>query len=354
MLLTKELRPEFDTLLAAGTPQVDEGELGDPEVEITHVPLVRPISPRRDLRAFFAVRRLIGRNEPDIIHTHMAKAGAIGRLAAREPSIRTVHTFHGHVLEGYFSPNVEQAFARVERYLAARTDALIAVSNEVRDALLDLGIGPPERHHVIPLGFELDRFLKIQGRNGILRRNLGLDAETPLVAVLGRVTKIKDHATLLRAVAGLPGVHLVVLGDGDARPNVEQLARDLKIMERVHFSGWRTDVHIVLADVDVVALTSLNEGTPVSLIEGSAAARPVVATDVGGVRSVVRDGETGFLASPGDHVAVSTLLWRLIENKNLGRSLGEKGREHVRDRYSHKRLLADITALYDDLLTKSA
>lgn len=352
-MLTRRL-DRFPTTLIAGQAPVEEGELADVNVPVTYAPLVRSLNPPKDAAAFMAIRKVIRDRRPRIVHTHMAKAGAIGRLAARGDDIRTVHTFHGHVLEGYFSSLVERAFVRTERYLAARSDALIAVSDEVRDALLDLGIGSPERFHVIPLGLELDRFLQIENRAGTFRRDLGVSDRTPLVAVLGRVTRIKDHATLLRSIAALSDVHLAVLGDGDKRTEVEQMARDLGINQRVHFVGWRRDLEAVFADVDAVALTSLNEGTPVSLIEASASARPVVATDVGGVRSVVEEGVTGFLVPVRDHAAVTDAIRRLFDDQALARALGHKGREHVRERFSHERLLTDIASLYDDLLAPRA
>lgn len=353
LMLTRRL-DRFPTTLIAGQAPVEEGELFDVNVSVTYAPLVRSVNPLQDAAAYIAVRKVIRDRRPRIVHTHMAKAGTIGRLAAGRDGIRTVHTFHGHVLEGYFSSPVEKFFVRTERYLAAHTDALIAVSEEVRDALLDLGIGSSERFHVIPLGLELDRFLQIDNRAGTFRRDLGVSDRTPLVAVLGRVTRIKDHGTLLRSIASLSDVHLAVLGDGDKRTEVEQMARDLGINQRVHFVGWRRDLEAVFSDVDAVALTSLNEGTPVSLIEASASARPVVATDVGGVRSVVEDGVTGLLVPVRDHAAVADAIRRLFDDRALARVLGQKGREHVRERFSHERLLTDIASLYDDLLTPRA
>ncbi|MFN2526114.1 MAG: glycosyltransferase, partial [Actinomycetota bacterium] len=286
LLLTRNLGPEYETVLAAGTAPPAEGELTDPDIPITRVPLVRAPHPVNDLRAFRAVRGLIRTFKPEIVHSHMAKAGTIGRLASgrADGRPRTVHTFHGHVLQGYFSSPVQRALVAVERRLARRTDALIAVSPEVRDGLLDLGIGAPERFHVIPLGLDLAPFGGIEGRSMRLRGRIGLDAETPLVGVLGRLAPIKDHAMLLEALTHVDGVHLAVMGDGELRPSLEARARELGLGRRVHFTGWWTDVAAAIADVDAVVLSSRNEGTPVSLIEALAGGRPVVATDVGGTR----------------------------------------------------------------------
>lgn len=355
LLLTRDLSDAYPTVLAAGPAPSEEGELSDPKVPVVRVPLVRAPRPGKDFAAVRAVTTLVRDLAPKIIHTHMAKAGAVGRLVARRfPEVRTVHTFHGHVLEGYFSPPVERALIVAERFLAKRTNVLIAVSNEVRDALLDLGVGRPEQFRVIPLGFELDAFLAIDGKIGKFRREIGLEVDSPLVAVLGRVTAIKDHETLLRAVAKLPQVHLAVLGDGDKRSEIEELSRTLGIADRTHFVGWRLDVAEVLADVDVVALTSRNEGTPVSLIEAAAAGRPVVATAVGGTRSVVRDGATGLLVGPGDPDAVASALQRLLGRPSLAEEFGRAAREHVKEKFSHRRLLKDVSDLYGELIEDSS
>ena len=188
----------------------------------------------------------------------MAKAGTVGRLAALSSRAgharpRLVHTFHGHVLEGYFGRSQRRAFLEMERFLARRTDLLIAVSPEVRDELLDLGVGQPEQYRVVPLGLELGQLLEVGapgGPAGKLRSAIGLPAEVPLIGVLGRLVPIKDHPTLFHAMLEVPGAHLAVLGDGELRYNLESLARTLHIADRVHFLGWWLDVATALADVD--------------------------------------------------------------------------------------------------------
>lgn len=352
LLLTSALQDSHPTILAAGSVSADEGEMSDPAVAVERVPLVRPISPGEDVAAYRAVRQMIHDSGVRLVHTHMAKAGLIGRLAARRAPQRpaTVHTFHGHVLEGYFSPPVQKAFIVLERWLARQTDALIAVSEEVRDSLLDLGIGSPGRFHVIPLGFDLSPFLQVADRSEALRAHLRLGPEVPLVGVVGRLTAIKDHDTLLRAMARVPSAHLAVVGDGERRAELEASLPRLGLEGRVHFLGWRSDIADCLADVDVVALTSRNEGTPVSLIEAGASSRPVVATDVGGVRSVVLDGETGFLTPPGDDTRIAAHLTALLSDADMRRRLGTAGRDHVRKRFDHSRLISDVGRLYDSLL----
>lgn len=351
--LTKDLAPEFDTTLVAGRSQQGEGELSDPEVPVRRISLVRPLSPSNDRRAYRELRSLV-ESPFDLLHTHMAKAGALARWAGLRASHRPalVHTFHGHVLDGYFSRPVREVFVRVERYLAKNTDALVAVSDHVRDELLALGIGKPEQWRVIPLGFDLSSLVALQSQSGRLRERIGLDGSVPLVGILGRLAPVKDHETLIRGLAGLDGVHLAVLGDGETKERVLGLVEELGVGDRVHLMGWWTDIASAISDLDVVALTSRNEGTPVSLIEASAGGKPVVSTDVGGVRAVVDDGITGLLVPPGDSEAVAAAVEKLLSDRNLRTRMGGAGREHVRDRFDKARLISDIKNLYRELLNR--
>ena len=352
LLLTRELSPEFPTVLAAGRTGPREGELADPQVNVRRVPLVREVSPTADARALAGVRRLLATSRPRILHTHMAKAGTVGRLAARGVRTRplTVHTFHGHVLEGYFSKPVERAFVAAERRLARSTDRLIAVSPQIRDQLLDLGIGTASQYEVVPLGLDLAPFLAVDGASGRLRGAIGVPSPTPLVGIVGRLVPIKDVSTILAAMARLSGAHLAVVGDGELRPALEAEAHRLGIAPRVHFTGWWDDVASAMADLDVVALTSRNEGTPVSLIEALAAARPVVGTSVGGVPFVVKEGTTGHLVSAGDPAALADSIGGLLADPSLRREMGQRGRTDVRKRFGSGRLVDDMRGLYTELL----
>jgi glycosyltransferase involved in cell wall biosynthesis len=282
----------------------------------------------------------------------MAKAGALGRTAALtvRPRPRTIHTFHGHVLEGYFTPAVQRGFILAERALARTTDVLVAVSTETRDELLDLRIGRPSQYRVIPLGLELDAHYLVDEGRGTLRGRFGLGTSVPLVGIVGRLVPIKDVRSAIAAVAMLPGVHLAVVGDGELRAELEQQVMDAALIDRVHFTGWCQDIPAVMSDLDVVLLTSRNEGTPVALIEASACARPVVATDVGGVASVVLDGYTGYLRRAGDVAGLADSLATLLEDRELRRRMGEAGRAHVVSRFGGERLVADMAELYDELL----
>lgn len=352
LLLQRRLPPELRPVLAAGTPPAHEGELSAPDVPVRRLPLVRPLRPAQDLAALAATRRLVGELAPGIVHTHMAKAGAIGRLAAVSVAgrPRRVHTFHGHVLEGYFGAAQQRGFLELERLLARATDVLVAVSTEIRDELVDLGVGRPGQYEVIPVGIDLGPYLAVERPRGALRSALGLGRDVPLAGVLGRLTPVKDHATLLRSLVEVPALHLAVLGDGELRSDLEQLASALGVAERVHLTGWWHDVPGALADLDVVALSSRNEGTPVALIEALAAARPVVATDVGGVRSVVEDGTTGWLRPPGDPAALAGALAEVLADPAEARSRAARGRAQVTGRFGAGRMVADHAALYEQLL----
>lgn len=351
LLLTRALAPEYTTTLLAGRPASEEGELRDPAVSPRYVPLVRRPSPIHDARAFAAIRAVLRERRPAILHTHMAKAGSLGRIAARSLRQRphTVHTFHGHVLEGYFRPELQRAFISVERALAARTDRLIAVSEEVRTKLLGLGIGTPDQFRVIPLGLDLRAHRQVDGHSGFLREWFGLGADVPLVGLVGRLVPIKDPATAIAAIARVPDAHLAVVGDGELRAKVEAIVERHGVADRVHFTGWQTNMPAVFADLDLVLLTSRNEGTPVALIEAGACGRACVATAVGGVPSVVEDGVTGVLTAVGAVDDLATSINALLGDPARRAAMGAAARLRAA-RWSEHRLVADIRSLYCELL----
>jgi len=361
--LAQGLAPEFDIRVAAGRPPDTEGRANLTGIETVHVPLVRAFRPVQDARALWSARCLItARQPPDLLHTHMAKAGALGRLAALSirPRPVLVHTYHGHVLSGYFSPWQQRAFLEVERTLARCTDALVAVSKQIRDELADLGVGKAERWHVIVPGIELTPFLAVpppdvpRTEPGPLRRLVGLDAKVPLVGAVGRLAPVKDHATLLRAFAEVLGAHLVLVGDGELRGTLEADARRLGLSERVHFAGWVNDIPAVLADLDVVALSSRNEGTPLALMEAAAAARPIVATAVGGVPDVVENGRTGLLVPPQSPHLLADSLRLLLRQPERQVELGHAARAQARKRFGADRMVAETADLYRELLASRA
>jgi glycosyltransferase involved in cell wall biosynthesis len=365
--LTKGLAERgYDTMLVAGQVDGSEGSMEYASRELgvePHFlgPLRRDISAWSDTASVLQVRDLIRTFRPHIVHTHTAKAGAVGRTAAaiarlREPPI-VVHTFHGHVLRGYFGPAPTAVFRGIERSLARKTDRLIAVSPEVRDDLVSEGIAPADKFEVIRLGLDLDRRATPDpAEAAALRARLGVDESSFLIAWLGRMTEIKRVDDLLAAFAALRSrgidAQLALAGDGPLRSGLESLARELGIADRTHFVGLQREVAPMYGAADVVALTSRNEGTPVTLIEALAAGTAVVSTDVGGVRDVVRDGETGLLVEAGDTDAIASAFERLAADPSLRRGFGEAGRVDVRTRYSVERLLDDVDDLYRRLLAE--
>lgn len=358
--LTRELAGRgFDTRLAWGASGRGEGELTPPDdCPSTYLPwLGRDLDLVGDVRTFHALRGIVRRWRPQVIHSHLAKAGALGRsvgLWAGTPVV--AHTFHGHVLQGYFSGLKNAAFAAAERRLAACTDALIAVAPCVRDDLLALGIGREDQWHVVPVGVDVKALLNDRVPRDEARARLGLPLEGSAIGVVGRLTPIKDHRTFFEAaakvVAERPDTTIVVAGDGELRSRLESDARTV-LGDRVRFLGWVHDLPALYGALDVVALTSRLEGTPVSLIEAAASGTPAVATAVGGVAEVVRDRETGVLVPPNDPVAVAAQLLTLLADPHGARRMGEEGARWVEKRFSQQRLADDISELYNELISRS-
>lgn len=345
----------FEPLLVHGAAAPEEGELLAEDAPSIRVPaLRRPIDPRADLRAAAELRRIVRRVRPHVVHTHLSKAGALARPAARRRGVPVlVHTFHGHVLEGYFATPANRLFMATERHLAKSTDALVAVSSATRDDLLGLGIGEADRWRVIPLGFDLDTAAAGTLERGEARESLGLPAAGPVVGIVGRLVPIKNHVLFLeaarRVLARHPEATFLIAGDGELRATLEAEASRM-LGDRVRFTGWVRSLPALYAALDLVALSSLGEGTPVALIEAAAAGLPVVATDVGGVADVVAEGENGFLVSSGDAAALAKRIGDLIEDPSLGRRMGEAGRRRARTAFSPGSMADRVAELYEGLL----
>jgi glycosyltransferase involved in cell wall biosynthesis/SAM-dependent methyltransferase len=355
VLATAGLRPDVDTTLAVGRVAPGEAEATDLlaqfDVRPVRIPgLGRAVSPLDDLRALGALASLMRRVRPDVVHTHTAKAGALGRVAAWIAGApRVVHTFHGHVFTGYFGRSTSSAVVRVERALAKRTDRVVAVSDEVgRDLVERFRVVPRDKLVVVPVGLPLSDFLRCASMRGALRRELSLAADAPIAVFNGRLVPVKEPHVALDAWRlvrrEIPDATLVVVGDGDVAPSLRARGE-----EGVVFLGWRRDVATILADADVALLTSRNEGTPVALVEAAAAGVPAVATRVGGVPSVVVDGETGLLAPAGDAPAIAAAVVALLRDAPRRRAMGDAARARAVERWSDARLLSDLRALYAEL-----
>lgn len=363
ILLTAGLDPtRFESLLITGIEAAHEGNMLDLAAAKGVQPLVIPdlgreISLWRDLRTLWTLYRLFRRWRPSIVHTHTAKAGTAGRLAARLARVPIVlHTFHGHVFHGYFSPRKTRAFIYIERALARLSDRIVTVSEGQRAELTAYGIAPLDKIAVVPLGFELDELLHCQPHRGELRAELGLTADTPLVGIIARLTAVKNHHLFLETARLIaqeePATRFLVVGDGELRGELESYARELSLADQVLFLGWRADMPRIYADLDVVALTSHNEGTPVSLIEGMAAGVPVVSTAVGGVPDIVADGVYGYLVPPDDAEGLARAIVSLIRDREKAQAMGQAGREATSERFGVERLISDVERLYTQLLTE--
>ena len=301
------------------------------------------------------MRRLIRAHRPDVVHTHTAKAGAVGRIAAatargaRPRAI--VHEYHGHVLSGYFDSRRERVFRLVERALARMTDRLIAVSEEVRDDLVSYGVAPPAKFAVVQYGFDLDaRTAAAPGARERARAEIGAGPEAFVIGWIGRLTAIKRPLDLIRVVANVDSAILVLIGDGEDRPEVEALVASLGVGDRVHLLGYRDDVADWYAALDAFLLVSANEGTPVVAIEALAAGVPVVATNAGGTSTVVDDGETGALLPVGDVAGLARAL-EDVRRDPARRAEQGRGAARVRERFSVARMVDDVERVYEGILS---
>ena len=362
-LLTANLEPrKFTSWLAYGRSA--DGERTN--VELAHEMGIEPIcidTLRRrpgvvDLRALIAMRRLMRDIRPHLLHTHTAKAGSIGRIAALLSGLpnrsrpRLVHTFHGHVFDGYFGAAASRAIVMAERGLARISDAIVVVSDSVKREITETyHVAPPEKVHVIPLGFEFGWVSEMQRHRGWLRGKFAIPADALVIGNIGRLTEVKNHRMALEGFRRYldsenANARMVFFGDGSLRSTLEAHAIRLGIASQVHFAGWELERARIHCDLDIVSLTSLNEGTPVALIEGLAAGIPVVATDVGGVRDVVIHGIDGELIPTDDAVAMAAALSRVSRREGLA----DSRRDAIRDAFSVARLVNDTSNLYQRVL----
>src|SRR5262245_15617285 len=324
--------------------------------------LCRPISPLDDLRTFFRLYRELKRLRPAIVHTHMAKAGLIGRLAAAAynltrgsaPRARIIHTYHGHVLEGYFGSATTSVFIALERALARVSDVIVAISPAVRRELLEAyRIGRDSQYRVVRLGFDLAPFAAVDDRaRAEARRALELPQGVPVIATVGRLTAIKRHTLFLDVLRRVVDRHSsavgLIAGDGELRAELEAYSASLGIADRVRFLGWRRDLTTIYGATDVFLLTSRNEGTPVALIEAMASGVPGVSTDVGGVRDVIGDDQAGATADDADGLAEGVL--QFFSDPARRARAGEQARARVLQHFDIERLVKEIADLYAELL----
>ena len=364
ILLTAGLETRgYQTRLVIGRESPREGNLFDlaarKGVSWVALPgLGREVRPWHDLRALVGLYRMMRRWRPHVVHTHTAKAGLLGRLAARAARVPVVvHTFHGHVLRGYFGPLTTAFYRGLERRLGRSTDVIVAVSEAVKQDLVALGVAEGAKIRVIPLGLDLEPLAGALPR-GSLRAEAGVAEEAPLVGIVGRLAPIKDVGTFLRAAVAVredvPEARFAVVGDGEERARLEEHSARLGLEGRVFFHGWRREMAAVYGDLDVVVNCSRNEGTPVALIEAMAAARPVVATRVGGTPDLLGEGRRGRLVPPGDPAALAAGILDALAGGEAVAARAREGQAYVLAHHSSRRLVDDVDALYRELLSRRA
>ncbi len=373
--LSKYLAPEFETLIIGGDREPGEDsslfifeKLGLQPVVLPE--MSRSVNVFNDLKAYKKIKSIIREFKPDIVHTHAAKAGALGRLAASHCKVPViVHTFHGHVFHSYFGKAKTSFYKTIERNLAKRSSAIIAISEKQKQELCEEHrIAPPEKVKVIPLGFELERFAENENeKRKAFREKYVIKEDELAIVIIGRLAPVKNHGLFLRAIQHVKKntskkIRAIVVGDGDIRNELTSLCDELGLdhtywpekekSATVTFTSWITDVSYPLAGSDIVCLTSHNEGTPVSLIEAQAASRAIVTTRVGGIENSVHP-KAAYLVEPGDETGFFEKLLILVENEGQRASFAGAGKSFVFNTFGYQRLVADTRNLYLGLLRQN-
>jgi len=385
--LTKYLEPEFHTKLIGGlkddSEDTSEFILQDLNVDYQIIPeMRRSIKPLKDLKAYRQIEKIIVDFQPDIVHTHASKAGTLGRLAAIKQRVPLIlHTFHGHVFHSYFGTLKSGIYKIIERYLASKSTKIIAISEKQKEELAHQHqICPADKIVVIPLGFDLERF----GKNNAEKRErfrsyFNINDDEVAIGIVGRLVPIKNHNLFLEAVqhainASTRKIRVFIVGDGTEKESIIEKAKSLGLSidvctaehsfdkhctdtdkmksdnsSTIMLTSWIRNIDYVYAGVDIVALSSLNEGTPVSIIEAQAAGKPVVSTIVGGIENIVIPNQTALLCG-NDPEALGSSLSKLIDDENLRFKMGEQGNSHVLDKFTYNRLVNDVKTLYNSLL----
>lgn len=373
--LTKYIAANYSTHVLAGVKEPYEGSsayiLDDLKVPYEYVPdMYRSISLKKDYNAFKYIKNAIKRFKPDIVHTHAAKAGVLGRFAAYYNPYRPkviVHTYHGNVFDGYFSPLKTKVFLAIERHLASLSNAIVAISEQQKnDLVYKYKIAPANKVHVIRLGFDLDKFFtNTDQKRSNFRLFYGIPDDVIVITITGRLTAIKNHFLFIDALKIVkdkdPSLKfkVFIVGDGELyEPIINKLKQlEFSVCERdarnyeasVIFTSWRKDIDVINAGSDIIVLTSLNEGTPVSIIEGLASQKAVVCTNVGGVKDVIKDGFSGLLSEQIAEEFAANII-KLILNDELRNKLAVNGKRFVMENYSYSRLVKEMETLYASLL----
>lgn len=365
--LTKFMSDEFETLLIGGLPEENEANslhiLEEYDVEPLLVPeMKREPNLKSDRLALKKIKTIIQEFQPDIVHTHASKAGAIGRKAAFSCNVPVVvHTFHGHVFHSYFGKIKTTLFKNIERYLAKKSSGIIAISNlQKKELCEEHKITSEKKIEVIPLGFDLKKFQdNYTEKRKATRLKYEITDDCIALCIIGRLAPVKDHFFFLDVIEELSKkterkIKIFIVGDGELKSEIENRVNTLQHQGiDILMTSWIFDIATFNAGMDILCLTSKNEGTPVSLIEAQACNLPVISTDVGGVSDIVAKNETGFIISRNDKRNFVEKLKILVEQDEIRNKMKSKGWEHVHLKFSYKRLSKDMESYYKRLLTQS-
>ena len=363
--LTKYLQDDYETLLVGGNHEESEGssmhiidELGLDPIIIPE--MQRAINPKKDRIALKKIQQLIADFKPDIVHTHASKAGALGRKAAHKAGVAQIyHTFHGHVFHSYFGTLKTNLYKKIERNLAKKSTKIIAISEIQKKELSEVHqICPANKIVVIPLGFDLARFYTNKEEKRInFRKEWNIDDDEIAIGIIGRIVPIKDHAFFVNVIEKVlqktsQKIRVFIVGDGEDKSKIQELIGSKKITysenkERAtfQFTSWIKEIDLLNAGMDIICLTSKNEGTPVSLIEAQASGKPIVSTNVGGIENVIIPNKTALLSQVGDLNQFSNNLTQLIEDKALRFSMEKLGQKKSLE-FSYNKLIENTNSLY--------
>lgn len=360
ILLTDALQQQgYETFLACGgSPDEADSMLyvaQEYHVDPIFVPELFPyLNPLRNLEAFLAIRRVIQDVQPDIVHTHTTTAGFLGRIAARMLGVPVVvHTLHTHPFQGYYNKARTNLFIIMERIGAYFSDSIITLSESLRRELVEkYRITSKNRITVLPLGFDLRSFAAVKRKQGTFRTDWNIPADAPLVGIIGRLLPVKNHRLFLNAAvkvrAQIPDAQFVIVGNGEQRQPLQAMGHDLALDNAVIFTGWQQHMEQIYSDLDVLVTSSLNEGTPVPIIEAISTCCPVVATRVGGIPDLLEGGRLGTLVESDDADALAEAIIATLQNPPDMTD----AQQTMLNRYAIERLADDLDSLYRGLLAK--
>lgn len=375
--IAARLRPAYETMLVSGmkdeTEESSEFIVKELGLEPIYIPdMSREINLKKDYKAYIHILKIIREFKPDIVHTHAAKAGIVGRLAAWRAGVPViVHTYHGHVFHSYFSKIKTAVIIKIEQFLGKLSTAIIAISHQQKQELGEVyKIAPLSKIHVVELGYDLRSFAENSSeKRALFRKQYKIDDDCIAIGIIGRIVPIKNLRLFIEVLARVIPCHphykikALIIGDGEERADIQQLCVDLGMSyaspeqsdesAAVVFTSWIYKVDVAMAGLDIIALTSLNEGTPASLIEAQAAGKPIVSTNVGGIANIVLPEKTAFLVQSGDKEQFAKAISTLIENPELRNKMGMAGPPFAQSRFHYERLTSDIQELYTKLLAET-